>query len=339
MLRIGVLGLGYWGPKLAKNFVSVKGVCVSAVCDQRSELLQAVRQILPDAFATTDYAEMLSGDRVDAVAVVTAPQQHFDPVKRALESGKHVFVEKPLAVSYAEAVALKDLAAAARLVLMTDHTFCYDLAFARIRDALIQGELGAVRFARMEWLAAREKAAGPDVLWDSGPHAVAALQYFFGLDRGEVSFNEVGRLPGGVLAAAQGSLRSAAVAAELEIAWAGQCLRSKPVAKAARVTLFGDRATLVYEGSFGSRKAQVIPCALPHDWRWGMDTPKPAAPMAGLSYDDQPLVNACSAFAAAVAGQAPCITDGSFATGVVAVLEAAQRSLQSGGLPTAFQTR
>src|SRR5438552_2969103 len=133
MVGIGVIGYGYWGPNLLRNFSEVPGARVVALCDLRADRLALAEQRFPQLVTTRDYRELLANPQVDAVAIATPVSTHFEFGAAALRAGKHVFVEKPIAASSEEAVRLIDEAAKRNLVLMVDHTFVYTSAVRKIK--------------------------------------------------------------------------------------------------------------------------------------------------------------------------------------------------------------
>src|SRR5690606_18913810 len=141
-VRIAQVGIGYWGRNLLRNFASVSGARVVQACDQRPNVLQQVSEQFPKVAVTDNYDDVLGNPDVDAVVVATETPTHFEMASRALKAGKHVFVEKPMAQSVAEAEALVQLAEERDLRLMVGHLLLYHPAFRYIEDLIHSGELG-----------------------------------------------------------------------------------------------------------------------------------------------------------------------------------------------------
>src|SRR2546425_1021901 len=137
MIRIGVLGYGYWGPNIVRNLRSLDGCQVAMVCDRSSAALKRLKQAYPDQAVTTDPVELLTSAHIDAVAVVTPVCTHFELAKAALQNGKHVFIEKPFTATTQQAEELIELAERKSLKIMVDHTFLFTGA---VRKMLIGGE-------------------------------------------------------------------------------------------------------------------------------------------------------------------------------------------------------
>src|SRR6267378_5651618 len=134
MIRVGVVGYGYWGPNIVRNLRSLDGCQVVAVCDQSPTALKRIKQAHPDVAVTTLSSELLTSPDIDAVAVVTPVGTHFALAKAALENGKHVFVEKPFTATTQQAEELIELADKRNLKIMVDHTFLFTGAVRKIRE-------------------------------------------------------------------------------------------------------------------------------------------------------------------------------------------------------------
>ena len=148
VVRVGVIGFGYWGPNIVRNLSAVDGFQVSAVCDQRPAALARTRKAYPGMHVTTDAAEVLKSPDIDVVAIVTPVWTHFELAKTAIENGKHVFVEKPFTSTSAQAEQLIELAERKNLRIMVDHTFLFSGAVRKIRDLVQNGTLGPRRRRR-----------------------------------------------------------------------------------------------------------------------------------------------------------------------------------------------
>ena len=175
---IAVVGLGYWGPNLVRNLHERSEGEVVSVCDLRQETLETVRRRYPAVRATTRFEEILADDEVEAVAVATPVSSHYRLAESALRAGKHVFVEKPLAGSSAEALELVALAAESNLVLMPGHTFLYSPPVNLIRDLIASGELGEIYFISTSRVNLGLHQPDVSVAWDLAPHDFSILRYW-----------------------------------------------------------------------------------------------------------------------------------------------------------------
>lgn len=177
MTRLAVIGLGYWGPNLVRNFRSLSNCAVTVLCDRDERALAAMRLLYPGIETTTDVAGVFADGRVDAVAIATPVSTHYPLAKRALESGKHVFVEKPLTADLAEARELAELAARARRILMVDHTFLYTPAVAFIKRMVETGEVGDVLYFDSVRINLGLFQHDANVVTDLAPHDLAIMTH------------------------------------------------------------------------------------------------------------------------------------------------------------------
>src|SRR6202161_3836656 len=142
VLKVGVIGYGYWGPNIVRNFHGQERSRVVAVCDKSPKSQKRVKQAYPDMHVTDDANELLMASDIDVIAVVTPVWTHYDLAKSALENGKHVFVEKPFTCTTAQAEELIELADRKNLKIMVDHTFLFTGAVKRIRQLIDDGTMG-----------------------------------------------------------------------------------------------------------------------------------------------------------------------------------------------------
>jgi len=177
MIEVGVIGYGYWGPVVARNFQSADGCHLAAVCDANPAAQERARRAHPGVQVTGDVAEILHSPHIDAVAVITPVWTHFELAKAALENGKHVFVEKPFTASSIEASQLIDLAAAKKLRIMVDHTFLFTGAVRKIRELIDHGVLGKLFYYDSSRVNLGLFQHDINVIWDLAPHDLAIMNY------------------------------------------------------------------------------------------------------------------------------------------------------------------
>src|SRR5450432_3192269 len=177
MIRIGVIGYGYWGPQIVRNFHGVEGCEVAVVCDRSANALRRVKQAYPSVEVTTDPCEVVTATNIDAVAVVTPVWTHFEVAKAALENGKHVFVEKPFTSTVAQAEELIELAARKHLQIMVDHTFLFTGAVKKIRQLLDDGALGRLYYYDSTRVNLGLFQHDVNVLWDLAPHDLSIIDH------------------------------------------------------------------------------------------------------------------------------------------------------------------
>src|SRR6266403_2049951 len=177
MIRIGVVGYGYWGPNIVRNLRGVDGCEVAAVCDRSPDALKRVAQAYPDIAVTDDVSELMASPKIDAVAVVTPVCTHFQLAKAALQNGKHVFIEKPFTATTAEAEELIELAARRNLKIMVDHTFLFTGAVRKIRELNDNGALGDLYYSDSWRVNLGLFQHDVSVIWDLAPHDLSIMDH------------------------------------------------------------------------------------------------------------------------------------------------------------------
>jgi len=177
MIGIGVIGYGYWGPQIVRNFHSLSGARVRVVCDKEPEVLKRAKLAYNDVEVTTDLSDALTSPQVDAVAVVTPVWTHFDLVKTALENGKHVFVEKPFTTASDQARRLIELAEKKNLRIMVDHTFLFTGAVKKIRQLIDNNELGNLYYYDSTRVNLGLFQHDVNVIWDLAPHDLSIMNH------------------------------------------------------------------------------------------------------------------------------------------------------------------
>lgn len=196
MIGVGVIGYGYWGPNLVRNFADCPGARVAAVCDLREARLSEVRRRYPGVRTVTAPGDLISDPKVDAVVVATGVQSHFDLAYAALQAGKHVLVEKPLASSSAQGEVLIGEAARRGLTLMVDHTFVYTPAVRKIRQLVEQRELGDLYYYDSVRVNLGLFQHDVNVLWDLAVHDLSIMDYVLGMQPVAVSATGISHVVG-----------------------------------------------------------------------------------------------------------------------------------------------
>src|SRR6516225_3466140 len=180
MIRVGVIGYGYWGPNVVRNFRSLEHAQVVSICDTSPVVLGRAKQAYPDISVTRDPHELLCASGIDAVAVITPVWTHFELAKAALENGKHVFVEKPFTSTSAQGEELMELAERNNLRVMVDHTFLFTAAVRKIRQLLDEGTLGKLFYYDSTRVNLGLFQHDVNVIWDLAPHDLSIVDYLIG---------------------------------------------------------------------------------------------------------------------------------------------------------------
>ena len=186
-IKVGVVGCGYWGPNLIRNFRALPDCSLKMMCDVNQDRLKHLKALYPEVEGSTDFSHMLNGAGLDAVVIATAVRFHFQMAKASLLAGKHTFIEKPMAASAKECEELVEIAERKGLVLMVGHTFLYSPAVRKIKELVEWGDLGEIRYicARRLNLGLYQKDI--NVAWDLAPHDISIILHI--MEENPVSVN------------------------------------------------------------------------------------------------------------------------------------------------------
>lgn len=182
MIKLGVIGYGYWGPNVVRNFATQPDCELVAVCDKNPKTLPHVSSRYPSVRVTADADELLESPAIDAVAVVTPVSTHYELARKALLNGKHVFVEKPFTATAAQAEDLIELAERKKLQIMVDHTFLFTGAVQKIKQLVDEGVLGPLYYYDSTRVNLGLFQHDVNVIWDLAPHDVSIMDYVIGLE-------------------------------------------------------------------------------------------------------------------------------------------------------------
>jgi predicted dehydrogenase len=332
-LGIGVIGYGYWGPNLARNPAEQPEARLEAVADAQEARLRLAARRYPGVAAHRDGLALIANRRVDAVAIATPVAAHYALAKAALDAGKHVLVEKPLAASAAEAEELVELAAKKRRVLMVDHTFVYNGAVKKIADLVGANALGEIYYYDSVRVNLGLFQSDVNVLWDLAVHDLSIMDYVLAAKPIAVSATGMGHLPGRPENVAFLTLYfdNPALIGHVHVNWLAPVkIRRTLIGASERMVVYDDlepsEKVEVYDRGVAPQGAAAEMHAALTSYRLGdmlaprLETAEPLAVEAGHFVD------------CVVNGTRP-ITDGEAGTRVVRVLEAASRSLTERGRP------
>ena len=177
MIKVGIIGYGYWGPNIVRNFSSTEGSTVLSICDCDQMALRRAHLAYQNIPVTHDWDDILSSTEIDVVAVITPVSTHFELAKKALQNGKHVFVEKPFTATVAEAEELIALAEKKRLTIMVDHTFIFTGAVRKIKELVEEKILGDLYYYDSVRVNLGLFQPDVNVIWDLAPHDFAVMDY------------------------------------------------------------------------------------------------------------------------------------------------------------------
>ncbi len=179
-IRIAVVGCGYWGPNLLRNFHSLSDCEVKWVCDRDSNRLAHMKNLYPSVATTKEFDQIVEDKEVDAVVVATPVHLHYELAKKSLEAGKHAFVEKPMTHTSEQGNDLVQLAAKKKLALMVGHTFIYSAPVRRIQEIVQSGDIGEVQYISSRRLNLGLFQKDINVAWDLAPHDISIILYLLG---------------------------------------------------------------------------------------------------------------------------------------------------------------
>lgn len=331
MVNIGVIGCGYWGPNLIRNFTWNSDSNVVKVCDRSSERLEYIKQLYPHVEITTRAEEIFDDPQIDAVAIATPVRTHYELANTALARGKHVFVEKPIAHSVSASMSLIETAARMERVLMVGHTFEYANAVNRIKEIMDSGELGDPLYIRSQRLNLGLYQKDINVCWDLAPHDISIINYLLGKlpttvnCQGKSHFNGVEDVTHMTLNYDDG------VIAFISSSWLDPN-------KIRSTVIVGSKKMLVYDDVAQQEKIKIYDkgvVAPPYydtfgefqfSYRYG-DIVSPRID------DSEPLKKLCTHFIDCIQHARSPKTDGYSGLRVVSILEAATQSLKNGGGP------
>lgn len=332
MIGVGVIGYGYWGPNLVRNFAEVDGAHVVAVCDRRPERLALAKSRYP-YIETTDVAmEVVADPRIDAIVIATPVSTHFELARQALRAGKHVLVEKPLAATSDEAERLIEEANRRRLILMVDHTFVYTGAVRKIRELITDGVLGQLYYYDSVRVNLGLFQHDVNVIWDLAVHDLSIMDYVLPQRPVAISATGMSHVPGQPENIAYITLFFAdSLIGHIHVNWLAP-------AKVRRTLIGGSQKMIVYDDLEPSEKVKVYDRGITLT-----DDPESIYRMLiGYRTGDMwaPQVDMTEALRTEVLHFIRCIeegerliTDGEAGLRVVRTLEAATRSISNRGQP------
>jgi predicted dehydrogenase len=331
MVKIAVIGCGYWGPKLARNFHELADSDLAWVCDLSCDRLESLQSLYPEVQVTCDYRDVLASD-VEAVVIATPVRTHHGLAMEALRAGKHILVEKPIASSLREA---EQIAAEGELqgrVVMVGHTFVYNPAVEAVKEILGSGQLGEAYYVNATRVNLGLFQPDINVLWDLAPHDISILHFILGSSPTEVAAR------GGVYVQRRRGLHDVAyltlyfpngVLADVRVSWLDPCkIRSYTIVGSAKMLVYDDIAPdnkiMIYDRGVDEPPYSVTEQEFHLSYRHGEGVPYPIRWV-------EPLRSECRHFVDCICSGSEPRSSGRTGVDVVRVLESAQRSLLNGG--------
>jgi predicted dehydrogenase len=329
-VRVAAVGCGYWGPNTIRNLDSIPGFQLCCVCDSDPERLRPVAARYPAARPTTDVNNLFEDASIDAVYISTPVSTHFDLVQRALDSGKHVLVEKPLATTVEQAEALATLAAAKGLTLMVGHTFVFSPPVRKVKELIDAGVIGPIYYVETTRVNLGLFQKDVSVLWDLGPHDLSILNYWLGEVPIRVSARGRSFLGEALEDVAFVTLEfPSGILAQVQISWLAP-------SKLRRTSVVGRERMVVYDDLEPVEKVKVFDRGIDHqpasfgEYQLTYRSGDILSPRLDTT---EPLYVECAHFLECIqTGREPDTSPRS-GVDVVRVIQAAERSLHQGGAP------
>jgi len=336
ILKLGVVGCGYWGPNLIRNFSQTCECLLKTICDANEPRLNHMRRLYPTAGTTPEYEDLLRDPELDAIAVATPVRFHYKMAKAALEAGKHVFIEKPMASTEAEAHELVSIADRKELVLMVGHTFLFSPAVRRMKQIIDAGDIGQIQYISASRLNLGLFQKDINVAWDLAPHDISILLYLLEEMPVAVSCRGSSHVSQGIEDVTMMYLQFRKNrCALIHNSW----LDPK---KVRQMTVVGSQRMIVYDDTAPLEKLKI------YDAR--VEVPPYYDSFAEFTYSyhygdvyvpyikqDEPLKLECQHFVECIQQNKPPVTSGWLGLEVVRILEAASDSIKKQGAPIVLE--
>lgn len=329
-LSIGVVGLGYWGPNLARNFSQSHDCRLDALCDVDLGRLEKISSMHPGASRFSNFELMLEETDLDAIAVATPVPSHFPLAKAALIAGKHVLVEKPLASDVAECQELIALAASRGLTLMVGHTFLYSEPIRMIKEIIDSGDLGEIRYINSQRLNLGLFQKDINVVWDLAPHDISIILFLLGKMPDFVNCQGNAHITAGIEDVSNLSLSfQSGQFTTIQSSW----LEPR---KVRQMTIVGTRKMIVYNDIEPLEKIRIHDTRIERPAHYDSFGEFHYAYHYGDSYipyinQTEPLRKMCQHFINGILSGVPPLSCGRNGLEVVRVLEASSKSLRANG--------
>ena len=329
-VNIAVVGCGYWGPNLIRNFRSLPGCNVKLACDKDQKRLAYVRHLYPEINTTIDYDVLINDAEINAICVATPVWTHFELAKKSLEAGKHTFVEKPMASNVSQCTELVELANRNMLILMTGHTFIYSSPIRKIKEIVTCGDIGKLLYISSQRMNLGLFQKDINTAWDLAPHDISIILYIMETEVASVNCQGEAHINPGIEDVTNMSLMfSRKGFATIQNSWLDPN-------KVRRMTFVGSKRMILYDDNEPLEKIKI------YDKR--VEVPPHYDTFAEFHYayhygdmyapylkQIEPLKVQCEHFLDCIkTGQEP-MSSGWDGLHVVEVLEAASESLKRGG--------
>ncbi|MCK4798695.1 MAG: Gfo/Idh/MocA family oxidoreductase [Spirochaetes bacterium] len=334
MINTAIVGIGYWGPNLVRNFISTKNTHINKVCDINESRLDFIKSRYPSLNIELDYSAILSDKNIDAVVLATPIETHYEMAKSALLSGKHVFVEKPLTMKSEEAQELKNLSESQNLILMVGHTFLYSPPVLKVSELIKNNELGNIKYIALTRINLGRIKHDTNVLWDLAPHDFSIILEWMGkLPQKIQVMGKAATFEGNVDVAFVNLFYEKDVLINIHMSWLS------PV-KVRQSYIIGDKKMIVYDDMHNSEKVKLYDMGVDlkepdtfGEWQLTYRSGDVIVPRLDAY---EPLQKECQHFIDCIVKGSKPKSDADQGIKIVKMIEAAQESLISGGIPVSL---
>ncbi len=337
-INVAVIGCGYWGPNLIRNFRSIPGCNLKLMCDLNAQRMAQLQALYPGVEAETDFKKVVKNPEIDAVVIATSVRTHYPMAKAALEAGKHALIEKPMAASTAECEELIAIAKRKGLILMVGHTFLYSAPVRKIKEIVDNRDIGDLRYISARRLNLGLFQKDINVAWDLAPHDISIILHIMQELPYSVNCRGGAHVTAGIEDVTSMTLHfSKERSAIIHSSW-------HDPRKVREMTIVGSKRMIVYDDIAQQEKIKI------HDVR--VERPPHYNTFAEFHYayhygdvyspfikQDEPLKTECNHFIECITEGLVPLTNGHAGLEVVRILEAASESLKQNGAPIDFGPR
>ncbi len=333
-ISVGVIGCGYWGPNLIRNFRNLPNCHLKAMCDLNEERLAHLKGLYPEVTGLTSYEEMLSTMDLDAVVIAAPVRFHYDLAKASLLAGKHTMIEKPMASSVAECEELIELAEKKGLVLMVGHTFLYSAAVRKISEIVRSGDLGEIRYINARRLNLGLFQKDINVAWDLAPHDLSIILHILGEYPLSVNCQGNAHVTPGIEDVTNMSLMFPnSRFATIQSSW----LEPRKVRE---MTIVGSRRMIIYDDLQAQQSIRIYDVRVDRPPHYDSFGDFQYSYHYGDSYiphlkHEEPLKTECQHFLDSIRQGSTPLTNGRVGMDIVRILEASSASIKQNGGPVA----
>ena len=331
-LCVGVVGCGYWGPNLIRNFRSLADCKLKSICDVSEDRLRHLKGLYAEVETETKYDKLLGDAELDAIAIATSVKHHYPMAKASLLAGKHTFIEKPMAASVEQCEELVAIAKKQGLILMVGHTFLYSPAVRKIKELVDKGDIGEIRYISARRLNLGLFQKDINVAWDLAPHDISIILYI--MQETPLRINCVGAAhvtPGIEDVTAMHLHFADEKTATIQSSW----LDPKKVRE---MTIVGSKRMIVYDDIVSQEKIKIFDVRVDRPPHYDTFAEFHYAYHYGDTYSpyikqDEPLKTECQHFLDCIRNGRTPITSGTKGLEIVRILEASSASLKLQGAP------